>query len=162
MHRLSGQLYLITGDRDEARDCVQEAFERAWLRWDAVRAADSPGGLGPHGRPPAGGEPLAPGAQRRDGRQRHGGPADAAGHDTSSADRVALVAALQRLPEVQRTAVVLHHLCDLDVAAVAHETGASVSAVKSQLSRGRARLAELLGDGTAHQHTDGDDRTVRR
>ena len=42
VHRLTGQLSLLTGDREEARDCVQEAFERAWLRWDTVRRADSP------------------------------------------------------------------------------------------------------------------------
>jgi Sigma-70 region 2 len=29
---LTGQVYLLTGNREEARDCVQEAMERAWLR----------------------------------------------------------------------------------------------------------------------------------
>ena len=40
--------------------------------------------------------------------------------------------------------IVLHHLADLSVAQVAEETGASVSAVKQQLVRGRAALAGLL------------------
>ena len=102
VHRLSGQLYLITGDRDEAGDCVQEAFERAWLRWDAVRAADSPEAWV---RTVA--RRLAVSRWRRvrnaaTAWQRHGGPEDAAGHAASSADRVALVAALQRLPGAQR------------------------------------------------------------
>jgi RNA polymerase sigma-70 factor (ECF subfamily) len=59
---------------------------------------------------------------------------------------VDLVNALRKLPAKQRTAVVLHHLADLSVEQVAAETGASVSAVKQQLVRGRAALAELLGE----------------
>ena len=61
-----------------------------------------------------------------------------------SPDRVALVAALQRLPRATREALVLHHLADLPVAEVAAVTGASVGTVKSRLSRGRTALAELL------------------
>jgi RNA polymerase sigma-70 factor, ECF subfamily len=34
--RLVGQLYLLIGDLSEAQDCVQEAFARAWLRWDSL------------------------------------------------------------------------------------------------------------------------------
>jgi RNA polymerase sigma-70 factor, ECF subfamily len=55
-----------------------------------------------------------------------------------------LVQALQTLPGRQRTAVVLHYLCDLDIATVAEETGSSVSAVKSQLMRGRRAMAAQL------------------
>ena len=41
--RLVTQLYLVTGDVEEARDCVQEGFARAWLRWEALqRTADDP------------------------------------------------------------------------------------------------------------------------
>jgi len=53
-------------------------------------------------------------------------------------------AALRRLSVEQRTALVLHHLCDLDVQAVAAETGASVTTVTSRLSRGRAALLAQL------------------
>ena len=61
-------------------------------------------------------------------------------------DRVALIAALRRLPEAQRRAVVLHHLCDLSVEQVAEETGSPVGTVKARLSRGRTALAALLGE----------------
>ncbi|MFZ0161725.1 MAG: hypothetical protein WAL50_22070 [Kineosporiaceae bacterium] len=37
--RLVTQVYFVTGDVEEARDCVQEAFPRAWLR---ARAALGP------------------------------------------------------------------------------------------------------------------------
>ncbi|MYR91470.1 SigE family RNA polymerase sigma factor, partial [Streptomyces sp. SID685] len=48
--------------------------------------------------------------------------------------------------EAQRSAMVLHHMCDLSIEQVAAETGASVSAVKSRLARGRTALAARLGD----------------
>jgi RNA polymerase sigma-70 factor (ECF subfamily) len=56
------------------------------------------------------------------------------------------VDALRRLPEPQRRALVLHHLCDLPVREVAAETGAAEGTVKARLSRGRTALAALLGD----------------
>jgi len=60
---------------------------------------------------------------------------------------VALIAALAMLPQAQRVSIVLHHLADLSVTQVAEETGASVSAVKQQLVRGRAALAGMLAEG---------------
>jgi RNA polymerase sigma-70 factor (ECF subfamily) len=59
---------------------------------------------------------------------------------------VALVAALKKLPEAQRLAIVLHHVADLSVEEVAAETGAPVGTVKARLSRGRAALAVLLSE----------------
>ncbi len=42
----------------------------------------------------------------------------------------------------------LHHLCDLSVAEIAHETHANENTVKSRLARGRAALALLLNDSS--------------
>jgi RNA polymerase sigma-70 factor (ECF subfamily) len=64
-----------------------------------------------------------------------------------SPDHVAVVNALAQIPEAQRRALVLHHMCDLPVAEVAAETGVPVGTVKARLSRGRAALQSLLGDG---------------
>jgi RNA polymerase sigma-70 factor (ECF subfamily) len=58
----------------------------------------------------------------------------------------ALVAALKQLPEAQRRAIVLHHLCDLSVEQVAAETDSPTGTVKARLARGRAALAQLLSD----------------
>jgi RNA polymerase sigma-70 factor (ECF subfamily) len=144
--RLRSQPYLLTGDREEARDCVQDALERAWLRWDQVSQHDSPEAWV---RTVA--RRLAVSRWRRVRNaaaawSRRADPGVDEGGQAGSTTRVAVVAALQRLPVEQRTAIVLHHLCDLDVAAVAAETASTVSAVKSRLARGRARLAELLDD----------------
>jgi RNA polymerase sigma-70 factor (ECF subfamily) len=59
---------------------------------------------------------------------------------------VELVAALRQLPASHRRAIVLHHLVELPVAEVAEEMGASVSAVKQWLVRGRRALALELGE----------------
>ncbi|WP_278258912.1 sigma factor-like helix-turn-helix DNA-binding protein [Nocardioides convexus] len=59
---------------------------------------------------------------------------------------VALVAALRRLPEAQRQALVLHHIADLPVHQVAAEVGVPEGTIKARLSRGRTALAALLAD----------------
>ena len=64
-----------------------------------------------------------------------------------SESHVALVAALRQLPEAQRQALVLHHIADLPVQAVAREVGVPEGTIKARLSRGRAALAALLSDG---------------
>jgi RNA polymerase sigma-70 factor (ECF subfamily) len=140
--RVVGQLYALTGDREEARDCVQEAFVRAWSRRESLARAEHPEAWV---RTTA--YRLAVSRWRRLRLARR--PIDRAlspALQTEPADesRVALLAALGRLPEDQRRALVLHHLCDLSVEAVAREVGAPAGTVKARLSRGRAALAALL------------------
>ena len=64
-------------------------------------------------------------------------------------DRDELITALQQLPEMQRKVVVLRHVLDLSVEQTATDLGISAGTVKSHLSRGVARLQELLTDTTA-------------
>src|SRR5690349_6832127 len=40
--RITGQLYAMIGDRDEAQECVQEAFVRAWTHRRALARAEYP------------------------------------------------------------------------------------------------------------------------
>ena len=60
-----------------------------------------------------------------------------------------MIAALGRLPPRQREAIVLHHLAGYPVEEVAEQMSISAGTVKSMLSRGRARLAELLTEWAA-------------
>lgn len=141
--RLVGQVYALTTDRGEAEECVQEAFIRAWQH---RRRLDRDGQPEAWVRTVA--YRLAVSRFRRTARRRAQDRAlpvtpDAAGLNEN---HVALVAALRRLPEEQRVAVVLHHLADLPVADVARETHAAEGTVKARLSRGRAALAALLND----------------
>lgn len=140
--RITGQLYAMIGDRDEAQDCVQEAFVRAWAaRRKLVRAEH------PEAWVRTTAYRLAVSRWRRTRLALR--PADRAVSPavrTEAVDesRVALLAALAQLPEKQRQALVLHHLCDLSVVAVAREVGVPEGTIKARLSRGRAALAALL------------------
>ncbi len=147
---LVGQLYLLTGNREEARDCVQEALERAWLRWDKVsRLAEPTAWVRLVARR------LAVSRWRKARNALTAGRRTYPGEtlDDTSAEfalREGLVKALQSLPENQRTAVVLHYLCDLDLTAVATETNSTMTAVKTRLHRGRKALALYLGEESSN------------
>lgn len=139
--RLFVALCALTGDAGEAQDAVHEAFARAWQRWDSIRG---------YGDPEAWVRTVARriavsrwrrARNRLTAHRRHGPPPALPGPSASS---VALRVALARLPVEQRTAVVLHHLCDLPVSEVARETGVPEGTVKARLFRGRRALAELL------------------
>jgi len=150
--RLVGQLYGVTDDLGEAQDAVQEAF---------VRALAAPRRFARVDNPEAWLRVVALNVARR--RLRRRAHLDRLlrrvppGIDTVpglSPDHVAVVAALRRLPPVQAEAVALHHLADLPVDEIAELTGVAVGTVKARLSRGRARLAELLADDTRAEHQE--------
>lgn len=141
--RLVSQVALLTGDVGEAQDAVQEAFIRAWNHRDRVELA-----AGAEGWVRSTAMRLAVSRWRRIRRS----VLSADNRDQTVAgpnpDLVALVAAMRRLPEVQRTALALHYFCDLTVEQVGIETGAPIGTVKARLSRGRAALAAALTDRT--------------
>jgi RNA polymerase sigma factor (sigma-70 family) len=69
--------------------------------------------------------------------------------DLDSTDAYAdhdLMTAVRRLPEGQRAAVVLFYYADLPISQIAHRLGTNSLAVRANLSRGRRRLRQLLGD----------------
>ena len=87
-------------------------------------------------------------AIKQEGRRRKGAalvPAWSADRPEAAVD-VDLQRAIAALSEGQRRAVVLHHLVDLPVDQVAEVLGISPGTVKTHLHRGRARLAEVLGE----------------
>jgi RNA polymerase sigma-70 factor, ECF subfamily len=144
VRRLVGQLHAMTGSRAEAEDCVQEAYARAWQRWDKVSG---------YGDPEAWVRTVAyrvsisawrKAASMRAAHRRHGVPDDSRG---LSPDYVAIVTALRKVSSAQRQAIVLHHLVGLSVEEIARETGAATGTVKARLSRGRQALAPLLDEG---------------
>ena len=63
----------------------------------------------------------------------------------SSPERSLILAeALQKLPDIQREAVLLHHFYGYKNREIAHMTGASHAAVKSRIRQGLAKLHQLL------------------
>lgn len=69
--------------------------------------------------------------------------------DTTIAARVDIDAALRRLPDDFRAAVVLRDLSGLDYAEIAEVLEVPTGTVKSRIARGRAMLADLLGGNPA-------------
>lgn len=143
--RVLHQMYAMTGNLADAQELVQEAYARAWQRWSSVSAYDDPEAWV---RTVAWRLAASRWRKARNGvaaMLKHGPAPDT---PEPSVDNVALVAALRQIPEVQRRAIVLHHLGGRSVAEVAHETGAPEGTVKARLARGRAALAELLSDNS--------------
>lgn len=143
--RVVRHAYALTGNIADAQDVAQEAFARAWQRWDSVRTCDWPEAWV---RRVA--TNLATSRFRRDRTAR------AAAHQLIardvpeiSPDTVALVAALRTLPERQRVVLVLHYLADLPVGQIAAELRCPIGSVKAWLSRGRDALAIALADDNA-------------
>lgn len=145
--RLVAQLHAMIGSREEAQDCVQEAFVRAWSHRKTLEKVQHPDAWV---RTTAYRLAVSRWRRRRkDDRVRDRSQLkDAPAGPNES--RVVLMAALQQLPADQRRALVLHHLCDLPIAEVAAETGAAVGTVKARLSRGRTALAALLAEGASY------------
>lgn len=137
--RLVVQLTALTGDLTEAEDVVQEAFARALPRWRRLAAYDDP---------EAWVRTVAVNLARNRWRSRRRGaaallrlaPPDPA--PEPSPDQVLVLQLLRTLPFDQRVVLVLHHLADQPVAAIADRLGVPEGTVKARLSRARRALAE--------------------
>ncbi|MFI6760649.1 RNA polymerase sigma factor [Micromonospora sp. NPDC050417] len=155
--RLVAQIHAYLGDQAEAEDVVQEAFIRAWQRWPAVCRYDEPTSWVRRVAWNLATSRLRRVALAARTMRRQQPPAAS---PAPSPDHVALVAALRRLPDRQRRAVVLHYLADLPVLTVATELGVPKGTVMSWLHRGRAQLAVHLaesGPGTRREQNSHDD-----
>jgi RNA polymerase sigma-70 factor (ECF subfamily) len=144
--RITSQVYAMIGNLDEATECVQEAFVRAWAHRRKLDKAEYPEAWI---RTTA--YRLAVSRWRRTKLSKR--PVDravGAATETPGVDEshVALVAALRQLPEAQRQALVLHHIADLPIHQIAAEIGVPEGTIKARLSRGRTALAVLLTDET--------------
>ena len=142
--RLIHQLYLVIGDLSEAQDCVQEAYARAWSRWDRITAT----GGDPVGWVKTTAYRLAVSRWRHFAAglralRKHGVTRESRG---PSADTVAVRDALAKLPVNQRMALVLHHIGDLTVDEISAQLDVPSGTIKARLARGRKALAVLLAD----------------
>jgi RNA polymerase sigma-70 factor (ECF subfamily) len=147
-HGLTMQLYAYLGDLHEAQDLVQEAFCRAYARWNKVRHYDEPAAWVRRVAWNLATSRLRRQrtAQRFIALQR--GEGQVPGPDP---DRVALTRALAAIPANQRKALVLHHMAQLTVPEIAKQEGVPDGTVKSWLSRGRAALAAQLTESRKGQ-----------
>jgi RNA polymerase sigma-70 factor (ECF subfamily) len=139
--RLGRAIFLLTGDAAEAEDLVQEAFARAYERWERVAAMDHPAGYVYR---------TAANLHRRRLRRRRllrplGDASALAAVDHDAAAFADVMNALARLTIQQREVVVLVDLLGFDANGAADVLSVRVGTVRVRLHRGRARLRELLG-----------------
>jgi RNA polymerase sigma-70 factor (ECF subfamily) len=137
--RLFRDLLLVTADRADTEDVLQEAFGRAAARWRKVRTLDSPEAWV---RRVAINVSLDVHRRRRRQRRAYArlNPAETHYEDLS----LEVLDCLRRLSAEHRQVVVLHHLLGETVESIADIVGRPPSTVKGQLVRGRAALAALL------------------
>ena len=141
---------VMLGDRPAAEDVVQEAFCGLYRRWDHL---DDPGNALRYLR-----SSVLNGCRsvlRNRGRlQLRLGQEPGRPDSVESAESTALVgeehravlAALRRLPDRQREALVLRFYLELSEAEIAQAMGISQGTVKSTVSRALAALGRLLGE----------------
>jgi RNA polymerase sigma-70 factor (ECF subfamily) len=134
--RLWHAIYVFAGDHDVASDAVAETYAQLLRRGAGVRDLTA-WTWRTSFRIAAGMMKL----RRRDAEL----PTVPIEHLDRHADPD-LLRALRQLPEAQRAAVTLYYYADLPAAEIANRLGSNPFAVRMNLSRGRRRLRELLGD----------------
>ncbi|MEO8423265.1 MAG: sigma-70 family RNA polymerase sigma factor [Actinomycetota bacterium] len=142
--RLVAAVALATGSRAGAEDAVQEALVRAWERTTKGEAIDSLGAWVAAVALNVSRSGVRRKMAERRARQRLGAPPTTT-PDRSHGDAVDIERAVATLPRRQREVVVLRYLLDLNTAETATTLRINEGTVKSELSRGRAALAERLG-----------------
>jgi RNA polymerase sigma-70 factor (ECF subfamily) len=130
---------LILHDRGRSEDVTQEAFIQLLTQWKKVSQYD---------RPDAWVRRVAIRQAvrmvKRDRMRSALERVEASPPDPALPD-VDLARAVQRLPAMQRVAVVLFYFEDRPIAEIAHILNISDGSVKVHLHRARQRLAALLG-----------------
>ena len=143
--RLKRLAFLLTGDLHQAEDLLQTALAKTMVRWSKVRSYDQPDAFVRRVMVNQRTSWWRRGATRELATEQMPEVTSACGAESVN-DSLALLAALKELPKRPRAAVVLRHWCDLSEAETARTMGCSVGTVKSNTSKGLARLRESLAD----------------
>lgn len=138
--------WLLTSDAHDAEEVTAEAFAKVYRRWRQGGIDDLAAYLRRAVVNEANSRLRRRYRDRDRARRRTGEDRGVVLHDDHGADRDEVFAALRRLPPRQRAAVVLRFYDDLPLAEVATAMDVDVGTARSHVSRGLARLAELLGD----------------
>ncbi len=147
--RVLAVVLALRGASVGAEDVVQEAFARAFERWDTVGRMDRADlwvqrvalNLATSRLRRLGAESRAVGRLQR----RAAG--DSEGLEVSSLVDEPFWAAVRRLPHRQARVVALRYAGDLSIEEIATTVGVAPGTVNSQLVAARKRLAALLTDG---------------
>jgi RNA polymerase sigma-70 factor (ECF subfamily) len=136
--------YWLSGDVAEAKDMTSEAFVRVWTATSEIRNESVKAYLFAIAR----NQYL-----HNKRRNKKFAPMDEAMQDTSlqhdqatevRSDLEATLKALQTLPEIDRSVLLMRAQDELSYEEIARSTGLSVSAVKVKVFRARAKLNSIL------------------
>jgi RNA polymerase sigma-70 factor (ECF subfamily) len=141
--RVVGQVSATTGSTIEAEDSVQEAYMRAWQRWDEVREYANPEAWIRTVAFRQSVDAWRKAVSRAAALQRAGARSEVPGPDP---DQLALIIGLRRISPEQSRAIVLYHLIGLSVTEVAAETGVPEGTVKARLKRAREALVPHVSE----------------
>ncbi|GAQ58569.1 RNA polymerase sigma-E factor [Streptomyces acidiscabies] len=141
--RLVRTAYLLTGDPHHAEDLTQTALAKAYRSWRRVSRADSPEAYVRRMLVTCNNDRFR---KRRVRESLTAAPPDTVAYaDHPVEDRGPLLTALAELPDRQRAVVVLRYWEDLSESEVAEVLGCSQGTVKSQASKGLAKLRSHPG-----------------
>jgi RNA polymerase sigma-70 factor (sigma-E family) len=143
--RLVRTAYLLTGDAHHAEDLTQTALAKAYRSWRRVAGSDNPEAYVRRMLVTCNSDRFR---KRRVREALTDAPPETAGPDEAVSwadERSALRTALAQLPPRQRAVVVMRYWEDLSEGEVAEVLGCSVGTVKSQASKGLAKLRTYPG-----------------
>ena len=137
--------YLLCGDEHHADDLVQETITKLYVRWSRISGVEN---IDAYVHTMLVRSCLSDRRRWWSKVQLWQTPPDVpvAGDDSVVEQRMVLRAALRRLPEGQRTTLVLRFLCDLPVAEVARLMNRSEGTVKRQTFSGLGNLRRILDE----------------
>lgn len=145
MRRLA---FAMIGDLDAAEDVAMDSFVKVYGSWWKVRNADAMGAYLRRTVINACRSNIRRKIRGRQAIEQFGADPSAQQISRLLPERdFELLNAVRALPERQRACVALFYFEDLSVAQIAQVLGCSHGSVKTNLSRGRLRLARLLGEG---------------
>ena len=153
--RLLNVMYGLTGNYHDALDLTEEAFIKAMKAYPRFRGESDPftwlyrialNVLKKRYRKNARRAELW-----REHQERDPGPSSetrTAEHAVLEEERARLVRqAIAQLPTAFREAITLRYIDEMSYEEISTAAGSSIGTVKSRISRGKALLADLLGDG---------------
>ncbi len=139
----------VCGDVERANDATQEAFIKAYARWNKVRRYDNAG---------AWVRRIAINASRDTRRSdtrrlRREERAAPVGEDDGAADdHASVLELLEYLPGRQRAIAALFYLDDMSTGEIAAVLNIAEGTVRFHLSQARSRLRDHLDRSRAHEH----------
>lgn len=138
-------LGLYSGSREIAEELAQETLARVWRHWGKVRRLDNPPAWAQRvGLNLAKSHFRSSAAERRANKRIDSRTANSY-VEPDAADKQAVRDAISRLPDRQKTVLLLHYYLDLPFAEVADWMNAPVGTVKSLAHRALKKLREEEG-----------------